>query len=193
MSMTSLIHAEKLRNGEIDDDEWSKLSSAIKSLAIGGYRIYDRSNPTLKEVERIARKWKQMYGLDALYVDYIQRISVPGANGRIEEVSAAGRGLKNLARDLDIPVIALAQVKASVDTRTDKRPNIGDLANSDELTREADSIIMIYRDEVYNDPSPSKGMAELLVEKNRHGPCGMIEVAFLAETMRFRDLEYDNR
>ncbi len=191
MSMTSLIHAEKLRNGEIDDEEWLRLSTAIKSLASGGYRIYDRSNPTLKEVERIARKWKQMYGLDALYVDYIQRISVPGANGRIEEVSAAGRGLKNLARDLDIPVIALAQVKASVDTRPDKRPNIGDLANSDELTREADSIIMIYRDDVYNDPSPHKGMAELLVEKNRHGPCGMIEVAFLAETMRFRDLEYD--
>lgn len=193
MSMKSLIHAENLRNGEIADDDWSKLSSAMHSLADGGYRIYDRSNPTLVEVERIARKWKQMYGLDALYVDYIQRISVPGSNGRIEEVSAAGRGLKNLARDLDIPIIALAQVKASVDTRPDKRPNIGDLANSDELTREADSIIMIYRDEVYNDPSPSKGMAELLVEKNRHGPCGMIEVAFLAETMRFRDLEYDNR
>lgn len=190
LSMKSLINAEKLRNGDISDDDWPKLSVAIHSLAEGGYRIYDRSNPTLTEIERIARKWKQMYGLDALYVDYIQRIRVPGTSGRIDEVSAAGRGLKNLARDLDIPVIALAQVKASVDTRPDKRPNIGDLANSDELTREADSIIMIYRDEVYDENSSQKGTAELLVEKNRHGPCGMIPVAFLAETMRFRDLDY---
>jgi len=103
-------------------------------------------------------------------------------------VSECARTLKDLARDLDIPVIALAQVKGEVDKRGDKRPMQSDLANSDELTREADIIVMLYRDEVYNPNSPDRGIAELLVEKNRHGPLGVIKTAWLGETMRFENL-----
>ena len=157
-------------------------------------RIYDRSAITLDELVSVARKWKHTHGLDILFLDYAQRVSVPGAE-RITEVSAIARGLKNLARDLNIPLVALAQVKAAVDTRTDQRPNAGDLANSDELTREADEIIMLYREEAcYRETNGSgkpveRGTAELLIEKNRHGPTGFVKCAFLAETMKFGNLE----
>lgn len=111
---------------------------------------------------------------------------------RTTEVSQVARGMKNLARDLDIPVISLAQVVKAVDQRQgDKRPNADDLANSDELTREADQILMLYRDEVYNRETQDRGIAEILIEKNRHGPTGFKKVAFLGETMRFADLGRD--
>ena len=125
------------------------------------------------------------HGVKVIYIDYAQRITVPGAD-RIQEVASIARGLKNLARDLEVPVIALAQVIKGVDQRTgDKRPNAGDLANSDELTREADQILMLYRDEVYNIDSPDRGIAEILIEKNRHGPTGFKRVRFEPETMSF--------
>lgn len=189
MSMQSMIPAESLRNGSIEDEQWPKLSVAIETLAKGSYKIYDRSNPTLSEVERITRKWVQLHGLSILYVDYAQRIRVPSAPNRTEEVAAVARGLKNLARDCNIPVVSLAQVVKTVDTREDKRPTMGDLANSDELTREADIITMLYRDEVYDEDSSQKGIAELNVEKNRHGPTGLVKVAFLCKSMKFADLD----
>src|SRR5690606_21448089 len=104
------------------------------------------------------------------------------------EVSEVARGLKTLARDLDIPVVCLAQVKAEVDRRDDKRPGLGDIANSDEATREADLIGFLYRDEVYHDDTPDRGIAEFNVEKYRHGPTGQFKLRFFGETMRFAEL-----
>ena len=125
-----------------------------------------------------------------LFVDYLQRIRHPKAQNRIDEVSEVARGMKTLARDLDISVVCLAQVKAEVDRRDDKRPGLGDIANSDEATREADMIAFLYRDEVYRDDG-ERGTAELNVEKYRHGPTGQFKLAFDAGTMRFRDLASD--
>lgn len=187
LSMNSRIAAELLRNGQLQEEHWPRLTAAVVAMHDRNWHIYDRSAPTLDELCRIARKWRRQHGIKALFVDYIQRIRVPGAD-RIQEVSECGRTLKDLARDLDIPVIALAQVKGEVDKRSDKRPMQSDLANSDELTREADIIVMLYRDEVYNPNSPDRGIAELLVEKNRHGPLGVIKTAWLGETMRFENL-----
>lgn len=187
ISRNSHVPAEVLRSGRIDDHEWPKITGAVTALHGRNFFVYDRSAPTMDEVARIARKWKRMHNIQALYLDYVQRVRVPGAD-RITEVSEVARSLKDLARDLDIPLIALAQVKAAVDTRADKRPMQGDLANSDELTREADIIAMLYRDEVYNENSPERGIAEINVEKNRHGPLGVIKTAWLAETMRFENL-----
>ncbi len=150
--------------------------------------IYDRSAVSLDELVATARKWKHMHDIGVLFVDYAQRITVPGAD-RTTEVSQVARGLKNLARDLQIPVVTLAQVKAAVETREDKRPHMGDLANSDELTREADQILMLYRDAVYRPDTGTRGAAEVLIEKNRHGPIGMKRVAFIEKTMRFADIE----
>lgn len=188
LSMVSSVAASRLRAGKVDDEDWAALQSGIAKAIQRDMWIYDRSAVTLDELIGIARKWKHTHDIGILFIDYAQRIRVPKAD-RITEVSEVARGLKNLARDLNIPVVSLAQVVKNVDQRVgDKRPTAGDLANSDELTREADQILMLYRDEVYNHESPDKGIAEILIEKNRHGPTGFKKVAFLGETMRFADL-----
>lgn len=194
ISLGSRVGAADLRRGKVDDEAWAKVNAAVKTAADWNMRIYDRSALTLDELVSVARKWKHAHGLDILFLDYAQRVTVPGAD-RITEVSLVARGLKNLARDLGIPVVALAQVKAAVDARNDRRPQSGDLANSDELTREADAILMLYREEAYyhdmNEQGKPvrRGVAEILIEKNRHGPTGYVECAFLPETMRFGNLE----
>lgn len=186
------VAAERLRNGDIDEEAWPKLTDAMRRMIERKVRILDRSAPTLDELCRVARRWKQEHGITVLFVDYLQRIRVPKAENRIEEVSEVARGLKTLARDLDISVISLAQVKAEVDKRNgDKRPNLGDIANSDEATREADLIGFLYRDEVYHDDSTERGIAELNFEKNRHGPTGRFKLRFEGETMRFSDPNVD--
>lgn len=190
LALASNVGAADIRAGRMNDESWAKISAGVKERRDAPIWIYDRSALTLDELVGIARKWKHTHNIGALYVDYAQRITVPGVD-RITEVSAIARGLKNLARDLQIPVVSLAQVKAAVDTRPDKRPTAGDLANSDELTREADQILMLYRDEVYNPDSADKGVAEILIEKNRHGPTGFKKLAFVGETMRFADLSRD--
>lgn len=188
MSSSSGVHAERMRNGDIDEDAWPRLTDAMRRLIDRKVRIYDRSAPTLDEVCRVARRWKQEHGIEVLFVDYLQRIRFPKAQSRIDEVSEVARGLKTLARDLEIPVVCLAQVKAEVDKRTDKRPGLGDIANSDEATREADLIAFLYRDEVYHDDTADRNIAELNVEKYRHGPTGQFRLRFDGQTMLFADL-----
>jgi replicative DNA helicase len=150
--------------------------------------ILDRSSPSIAEVQRVARRWKQQHAIEALYVDYLQRLEAPGER-RWESVGAAAKGLKNLARDLDIPVIVLAQVSRQVESGgRGREPRLGDLSDSSEIEKEADQVLMLYRDEYYNEDSEKKGVAKVIIEKNRHGPTGYVEVAFNAETMRFGDL-----
>lgn len=188
LSLVSSVAASRLRSGQLEDEDWGRLQSSMGHAIARDMWIYDRSAVTLDELVGIARKWKHTHGIGCLFIDYAQRITVPRAD-RITEVSQVARGMKNLARDLQIPVISLAQVVKGVDQRQgDKRPTAGDLANSDELTREADQILMLYRDEVYNRETQDRGIAEILIEKNRHGPTGFKKVAFLSETMRFADL-----
>lgn len=191
-SLASRVSATAMRSGKVEDEDWQKLAVGIGKALDRLMWIYDRSAVTLDELIGIARKWKHAHGIEILFVDYAQRITVPRVD-RITEVSLVARGLKNLARDLEIPVIALAQVVKGVDTRTDKRPASGDLANSDELTREADQILMLYRDEVYNRESAARGMAEVLIEKNRHGPTGYKTFRFVGTTMAFEDLGHHDR
>lgn len=186
LAMVSGVGAAALRSGRLQDEDWPSLTAGMSRGIPRDMFIYDRSAVTLDELVSVARKWKHSHGIGILFIDYAQRIRVPGAD-RITEVSEVARGLKNLARDLQIPVVALAQVIKGVDSRPDKRPNQGDLANSDELTREADQIWMLYRDSVYN-PNADRGVAEILIEKNRHGPTGFKKVAFLEETMKFANL-----
>lgn len=190
-SMASGVPAQKIRSGEITEEGWPKINQAIRTDGSLPVWIYDRSALTLDELVSVSRKWKHQHDIEILFVDYAQRIRVPGAD-RITEVSDVARGLKNLARSLDVPVVSLAQVVKGVDQRQDKRPTAGDLANSDELTREADQILMLYRDEVYNRDSQQRGIAEILIEKNRHGPTGFKQAAFHAETMRFADLSSES-
>lgn len=194
MALASSVGAAAIRAGRIEEEQWGRISAGMTRTKDRPIWIYDRSALTLDELVAIARKWKHQHSIGILFIDYAQRITIPGAD-RITEVASIARGLKNLARDLHIPVVALAQVKAGVDARPDKRPNQGDLANSDELTREADQILMLYREAAYTHDLPphERGIAEVLIEKNRHGPTGYKRVAFLEETMRFADLAREER
>lgn len=196
ISMVSGVGAASLRSGQFQDEDWGALNAGMAKASARDMWIYDRSAVTLDELIGIARKWKHSHDIGILFIDYAQRIRVPGAD-RITEVSEVARGLKNLARDLSVPVVSLAQVVKGVDNRPDKRPNQGDLANSDELTREADQILMLYRDSAYyhektpNGEPVNRSVAEILIEKNRHGPTGYKKVYFHEETMRFGDLARD--
>lgn len=188
LSLETRIAGENMRNGRLEDEEWAKLTEAVRALVAKHVHIYDAGGPTIQQVRRLARKWKKEHNIQVLYVDYLQRLRAK-AKDRTEEVGEVARGLKDIARELDIPVISLAQVKREVETRNDKRPQSSDIANSDEATREADQILMLYRDEVYNQASPDRGIAELNLEANRHGPTGMFKLAWMQEAMKFADLE----
>lgn len=188
MSLDSGIAATAMRSGRVDDEDMGTLHASVKRLIDRKAFVYDRSAPTIGEVCRIARKWHHQHGIKVLFVDYIQRIESDRGEKRYERVGDVVRQLKNLARDLQIPVVALAQVARNVEQRQDKRPHMGDLSDSSEIEKEADQVLMLYRDEVYDPESPNRGTAEIIIDKNRHGPTGFVRCAWLAETMRFADL-----
>ena len=186
MSIKSHVPAERMRNGRFDAGDLRKLGGAVDELCERTCLIYDRSAPTIADVSRMARKWKQQNGIRVLFVDYIQRIDASHTNARANKAEKVGevvRGLKNLARDLEIPVIALAQVGRQAENR---QPGMGDLSDSSEIEKEADQILTLFRPGT-SDDTASDYDAVISVEKNRHGPCGEIKVAWLAETMRFTD------
>jgi replicative DNA helicase len=172
----------------VDDEDYGKLRHGIERMVSRKVFIYDRSAPSIGELCRIARKWKHQHGIKLLLVDYIQRIEGGSGDRKHERVGDVARQLKNLARDLNIPVVALGQVSRDVEKREDKRPHMGDLSDSSEIEKEADQILMLYRDEVYDPDSEHKGTAEIIIEKNRHGPVGFARCAWLAETMKFGNL-----
>jgi replicative DNA helicase len=183
------VEAHKARKGDLDDTGYSNFSRGLSLLHSVNLQVYEKSAPTIAEVERMAKKWKHHSGIRALYVDYIQRIKGSNpASQRWEQVGEVVMRLKDLARELDIPVICLAQVNRGVDTRGEKRPELGDIANSAEIEKEADQIMTLYRDEVYHDDTPDRGIAEVDFKKNRHGPTGMIRLQWKAPFMKFCDL-----
>lgn len=182
------VSAHHLRLGRIEEEWWPKMTKAVNNIAARQVWINDQPRPTVEQVIRQARKWKFQYGIKALYVDYIQHLQGPEKMQIREQVIHIVRSLKRLARELDIAVIALAQVARKVDERPDKRPWMSDLMESGAIEAEADSIMLLYRDDAYNDNSPDRGTMEINVAKNRHGPTGLIRCAFLAESMIVADL-----
>lgn len=192
MSIKSHVPAERMRNGRFDTGDMRKLGIAVEELCDRTCLIYDRSAPTIADVSRMARKWKQQNGIRVLFVDYIQRIDASqtrSSANKAEKVGEVVRGLKNLARDLEIPVIALAQVGRQAE---DRQPGMGDLSDSSEIEKEADQILTLFRPGTA-DENASDYDAVISVEKNRHGPCGEVKTAWLAETMRFTDYAEETR
>lgn len=186
LSLASGVAATKFR-GHIEETEWPAIGRAVSETAALPLWIYDRSSPSVAEVVRVARRWSHNHKIEALFVDYLQRLGAPGER-RFEAIGAAVKSLKNLARDLNIPVIVLAQVSRQVESRNPPEPRMGDLSDSSEIEKEADQILLLYRDEQYHADSAKKGIAKVIIDKNRHGPTGFIECAFVGETMRFADL-----
>jgi replicative DNA helicase len=179
----------KIRTGDIGNEEFGQISTAIQQINNTGGYIYDKSGPFMSEIEATAREVHHNHGCSAIYLDYLQRIK--HENPSLPPHQAIGdiaMRLKELARELDVPVVALAQVSRKVEAREDKRPLMGDIKDSGTIEQEADSILTLYRDEVYNEDSQDKGICEVNFKKNRHGGTGMVRVQWTAPTMRFNDL-----
>lgn len=189
VSVDGKVDSQKLRTGGFYDEEWGDFSRAVRRLTEKPIRVNDEPAITISKVIRQARDWVYKYGIEALYVDYLQKIEhTDKSQPRHIQVGEIARALKNLARELQIPVIALAQVNRQCEQRPDKRPNNSDLADAGEIEKEADEVMFLYRDEVYNSDSEQKGIAEIIVSKNRHGPTGTVRCVFIGKFMRFEQI-----
>ena len=193
MSSLGRIDQNRIRTGKLNDDDWSRVTSTVHMLSEANLYIDD--SPSLSPAElraRARRLVKEQGPLGLSVIDYLQLMKVPGfrADNRAAEISEISRSLKALAKELNVPVIALSQLNRSLEQRHDKRPVMSDLRESGAIEQDADLICFIYRDEVYNDDSPDKGSAEIIVAKQRNGPIGKVRVAFLGQYTRFEDLAF---
>jgi len=192
IAINGKINAQNMRNGTMDDFEFAKLTSSMSRLQDKNIWINDKSGINIIEIIRQARKWKHQHDIKIIYIDYIQRIKWTDQRiAKWEQVGNVVGALKELARDLNIPIVALAQVNRDVEKLADKRPSMGHLANSSEIEKEADVIMTLYRDEVYNPDTDDKGIMEVNVCKNRHGQIGNVRTLWLQQFMKIED--YDNR
>jgi len=192
MSSLGRIDSHNLRTGKLDDQDWPRLISSVNMLSKAKLFIDDTPALTPTELRARTRRLKREHGLDMVIIDYLQLMQVAGSTeNRATEISEISRSLKALAKELNVPVIALSQLNRSVEQRPDKRPVMSDLRESGSIEQDADVILFIYRDEVYNPESADKGVAELLIRKQRNGPIGMVKLAFLGQYTRFENLAYD--
>lgn len=196
LSSIGRIDQSRIRNGNLEQDDWPRLTSAISLLK--DRPLYIDDTPALSPTDmrsrarRIAREMdSQGTELGMVMVDYLQLMRAPGNNeGRTAEISEISRGLKGLAKELNCPVIALSQLNRSLEQRPNKRPVNSDLRESGAIEQDADVIAFIYRDEVYNEDSTDKGIAEIIIGKQRNGPVGSVRLAFLGQYTKFEDLAY---
>ncbi len=183
------VDSSRMRNGKLHESDWPKVVNAIGKLGEAPLFIDDNPNLTVMEIRGKARRLKSREGLGLIVVDYLQLMSGHGpAENRQVEVSEISRGLKILARELAVPVVALSQLSRNLETRADKRPVLADLRESGSLEQDADVVLFIYRDEVYNKDSADKGAAEIIIAKHRNGPTGMSQLAFLDHFTRFANM-----
>ncbi len=189
ISSLGRINQSKIRTGRLTDDDWPRFTSTTALLRDSALFIDDSPALTPTDLRARARRLKRENGdLGLIVVDYLQLMQVPGTKeNRTNEISEISRSLKALAKELDCPVVALSQLNRSLEQRTDKRPVMSDLRESGAIEQDADVILFVYRDEVYHDDSPHKGMAEIIIGKQRNGPIGMVRLTFLGEFTSFEN------
>lgn len=182
------IDSQHIRTGRLHDNDWPKLTRATGMLTDAPIYIDDSAGTTVLEMRAKTRRLKSEHDLGLVVVDYLQLMQgKSGIENRVQEISDISRSLKAMAKELDVPVIALSQLNRLLESRTDKRPQLSDLRESGAIEQDADVIIFIYRDEVYNkaEDNPNRGIAEVIVGKQRNGPIGTIKLTFLAEYTTF--------
>ncbi|WP_038053571.1 replicative DNA helicase [Thioalkalivibrio sp. ALJ1] len=193
LSSMGRINQQKLRSGRLDDGDWPRLTSAVQMLSEAPLFIDD--SPALSPTElraRTRRLMREHKGLGLIVVDYLQLMQFPGSGeSRAHEISEISRGLKALAKELSVPMIALSQLNRSLEQRPNKRPVMSDLRESGAIEQDADVIAFVYRDEVYNDESPDKGTAEIIIAKQRNGPIGTVRLTFRGQFTRFENYAPD--
>jgi replicative DNA helicase len=191
------LNQHTLRTGKLEDDDWSRMTHALGRLNDAPIFIDETAALNSLELRSRSRRLHRQYdGLGLIVIDYIQLMSSPmtgkgGGENRATEISEISRSLKALAKELHVPVIALSQLNRSLEQRPNKRPIMSDLRESGAIEQDADLILFIYRDEVYNPDSPDKGKAEIIVGKQRNGPIGTVAMAFRGEYTRFENLAHD--
>ncbi|MBJ7513051.1 MAG: replicative DNA helicase [Acidimicrobiia bacterium] len=184
------VEARKLQTGRLNDADWTRLNTAMSHLGESPLYIDDNPHCTVMEMRAKARRIKARHGdLGLIVVDYLQLMSTPGRpESRQVEVADLSRGLKILARELDCPVVALAQLNRQLEYRQDKRPMLADLRESGSIEQDADVVMFIYRDESYNTETDQRGTAEIIVAKHRNGPTGNVRLAFLDHFTKFSNM-----
>ena len=189
ISSLGRVDAHHIRTGNLTDEDWARITSAIHILSEANIFIDDTPAMSPNEVRARARRLKrQQGGLGLIVLDYLQLMQVHGGSeNRATEISEISRSLKAMAKELDVPVIALSQLNRSLEQRPDKRPVMSDLRESGAIEQDADLIVFIYRDEVYNEDSPQKGVAEIIIAKQRNGPIGKSLLTFLGKYTKFEN------
>jgi len=192
LSSTAVVDAGRIRAGRLAPEDWSRIGRAADRLSAARLYIDDSEGVTVGEMRTKTRRLKSRDGLDLLVVDYLQLMEGSRQRrdeNRVQEISAISRALKMLARDLEVPIICVSQLNRSPDARNDKRPMLSDLRESGAIEQDADLVLMIYRDDYYNpENSEEKGVAEVLVAKNRHGPTDRVKLTFRGSYAKFDNL-----
>ncbi len=191
-SMESNVDGQKIRTGQMNDQEWEQLIESAGVIGRASLIIDDTPGISIAELRSKCRKYKLEHGLSVVMIDYLQLMTGTGkaSDSRQQEISDISRSLKSLARELSVPVIALSQLSRAVEQRPDHRPMLSDLRESGAIEQDADVVMFIYRDEYYNHDSEKKGITELIIAKQRNGPIGTVELAWLPEYQRFANMEH---
>jgi replicative DNA helicase len=188
ISSLGRVDQTHLRTGNFPDEDWSRINTAVQLMSEAPIYIDDTPSLSPTEIRARSRRLQREHGLDLIVVDYLQLMQVEGSKeNRATEISEISRGLKALAKELDLPVIALSQLNRSVEQRTDKRPVMSDLRESGAIEQDADLIVFIYREEVYNQDTPRKGIADITIAKQRNGPIGDFPLTFVGRYTKFEN------
>ena len=190
LAMQSHVEAQKIRTGDMTESEWAEVVESAGNIGESRLIIDDTPAITVAELRSKCRKYKLEFGLEIIIIDYLQLMSGSGRSGdsRQQEISDISRSLKALARELNVPVVALSQLSRAVDSRPNHRPMLSDLRESGAIEQDADLVMFIYRDDYYNEDSEKKGVAEIIIAKQRNGPIGTVELSWQPSLTRFANL-----
>ena len=192
LAMNSRVDSQLIRTGNLKDDDWIKLIEGAREIGESKLILDDTPSISIAELRSKCRKYKLEHNLGIIMIDYLQLMSGGGkkSESRQQEISDISRSLKALARELNVPVIALSQLSRAVEQRPDKRPMLSDLRESGAIEQDADVVMFVYRDDYYNKDSEDKGVAEIIIGKQRNGPTGTVKLKWQAELTRFANLEH---
>ena len=189
-SLESKVSGQNIRTGQLSDSEWEKLAETAGIIGQSNLLIDDTPGISIAELRSKCRKFKLEHGLDMIIIDYLQLMSGGGrSESRQQEISEISRSLKAIARELSVPVLALSQLSRAVEQRPDHRPMLSDLRESGAIEQDADVVMFIYRDDYYNKETEKPGVAEIIIAKQRNGPIGTVELAWLADYTKFANLK----
>ena len=192
-ALESRVDSQKIRTGNLEDEDWSKLIEGAGVVGKSNLIIDDTPGISISELRSKCRKMKLEHGLDIIIIDYLQLMtgSVRGGDSRQQEISEISRALKGIARELNVPVVALSQLSRAVEKRDDKRPMLSDLRESGAIEQDADVVMFIYRDDYYHKDTENKNMAEIIIAKQRNGPIGTVNLVWMPEYTRFVNAKKD--